>query len=106
MTTDVIYIFWTCRDKPEAKKILHSLLSMRLIACASVFPQTESIYQWKGKIEENHEVKVVLKTSSKHFEAIQSYIQIHCSYEIPEIVQVNISQGNPSYLAWITENTL
>lgn len=102
---DIIYIFWTCRDKQEAKKIIHGLLDQRLIACASIFPEVESIYRWEGKIEESQEVKVIFKTALKHFDAVQSYIQKHCSYEVPEILQVDIVQGTPRYLAWIAQET-
>ena len=102
---DIVYIFWTCRDKTEAQKILHALLNQQLIACASVFPEVESIYRWEGKIEESKEAKVILKTARKHFDAVQSYIQKHCSYEVPEILQVDIVQGNPRYLSWVVQET-
>lgn len=100
---DMIYIFWSCRDKTEAKKIVHQLLDQRLIACASIFPEVESIYRWEGKIEENNEAKVILKTDAKYFDAIQKTIKTQCSYEVPEIVQVDIVRGNPRYLSWIAE---
>ena len=99
----LIYIFWTCRDKQEAKKIIHQLLDQRLIACASIMPRIESIYRWKGTIEEAKEIKVILKTASHHFDAIQSAIRTQGSYEVPEIVQVDIDRGNPHYLSWIAE---
>jgi periplasmic divalent cation tolerance protein len=102
----IIYIFWTCRNKQEAKTIIHGLLEERLIACASIFPEIESIYRWEGKIEESQEIKVILKTMSSLFQSVQSYIQTHCSYEVSEIVQVDISQGNPSYLSWIAKEVI
>ena len=102
---NIIYIFWTCRDKAEAKKIIHALLDQQLIACASIFPEVESIYRWEGKIEESKEVKVILKTARKHFGPTQSYILTHCSYEVPEILQLDIVQGNPRYLSWVTQET-
>jgi periplasmic divalent cation tolerance protein len=100
-----IYIFWTCREKAEAKRIIHKLLEQRLIACASILPNVESLYRWKGKIEESREVKVILKTLPNHYALIQSFIQQHCSYEVPEILQVAITQGNPDYLSWIAQET-
>ncbi len=103
--TKLIYVFWTCRDKQEAKKVIHGLLDQRLVACASIFPEVESIYRWEGKIEESKEIKVILKTALRHFDAVQSYIQNNCSYEIPEILQVDIVQGNPSYLSWVVQET-
>ena len=104
-TPKMIYVFWTCRDKQEAKKIIHGLLDKRLIACASIFPEIESIYRWEGKVEESSEIKVILKTLPKHFDAVQGYIQKHCSYEVPEILQVDVTQGNPHYLSWIVQET-
>jgi periplasmic divalent cation tolerance protein len=103
--TDTIYIFWTCRNQPEARTIIHALLEQRLIACASLLPGITSIYRWQGKIEEGQEVKVILKTMATHFDTVQSYIRAHCSYEVPEIVQIDIAQGNPHYLSWVAEET-
>src|ERR1700733_5760112 len=94
----MIYIFWSCRNPSEAKQIIHDLLNQRLIACASIYPQVESIYRGEGKIEEATESKVILKTSPEHFDAIESYVRAHCSYDVREIVQVDISRENPAYL--------
>lgn len=102
----MIYIFWTCRDKTEAKQIIRELLEQKLIACASIFPEIESIYRWNGKIEESQEIKVILKTVITHFDRIQNYIQAHCSYEVPEILQVKISKGNSRYLSWVCKETI
>src|SRR5258708_6720717 len=97
------YIFWTCRNDQEAKKISRHLLEKGLIACASLIPQVESLYRWKGKIEESQEVKVILKTEKKHFEAICSYITSEGSYEVPEIVEVDASSVYAPYAAWVKE---
>lgn len=101
----MIYIFWTCRDKEEAKKIIFDLLDKHLVACASILPEIESIYRWEGKIEEGNESKVILKTQAKHFDSICSYIVENGSYKVPEILQVDILKGNLRYLAWIKEET-
>ena len=101
--TEMIYVFWSCQSKTEAKSIIHQLLDQRLIACASIFPEVESIYRWEGKIEESKEVKVILKSDPQHFDTIQNIIKSQCSYEVPEIVQVDIVQGNPRYLSWIAK---
>ncbi len=101
----MIYIFWTCRNIEEAKKIIHGLLDKRWIACASIFPEVESIYRWEGKIEESIETKIILKTRLKHFETIREYIETNCSYEVPEILQVDIAQGATRYMSWVAEET-
>lgn len=101
----MIYIFWTCRNELEAKKIVWELLNQKWIACASILPSIQSIYRWEGKIEESQEIKVILKTVAPHFETIQNYILKSCSYAVPEIVAVNVTHVNPSYLFWVEEET-
>ena len=101
----MIYIFWTCRDKDEAKRIVHELLYGKLIACASIFPEIESVYRWEGKIEEAREVKVILKTVPDHFDTIRKHILSRCSYEVPEIVQIDIANGHFPYLSWVIKET-
>lgn len=98
----MIYIFWTCADKSQAKHIIRGLLDKKLIACASMFP-VESMYCWEGKVEESSEVKVLLKTLPKQFEAVQAYIDKGSSYEVSEVVQVDVRRGNPSYLDWLEQ---
>jgi periplasmic divalent cation tolerance protein len=85
--------------------MIRRLLDQRLIACGSIFPAIESVYRWEGKIEQNTETKVVLKTISRHFEAVRNYIESNCSYEVPEISQVDIIRGNPRYTSWVIEET-
>lgn len=101
----IVYLFWTCRDKTEAKKIIYNLLEKHLIACASILPEVESIYRWEGKIEESREVKVILKTVPHHFDVIRNYILSQCSYEVPEIVQIDIANGHLPYLSWVIKET-
>lgn len=101
----MIYIFWTCRDLAEAQSIIHKLLTKHLIACGSIFPEVVSIYRWEGKIEESREVKVILKTMPCHFDAIQDLIKTSCSYQVPEIVMLNVVTGNQDYISWIEKET-
>lgn len=96
-----ILIIWTCKESQEAEKIATALLEQRLIACASIIPTVISFFRWKGNIERAEECKVFLKTVRPLFGAVQDYIRTHSSYEVPEILQLAIEQGNPDYLAWL-----
>ena len=101
----MIYIVWTCRGLEEARKIVHGLLTKRLIACGSIIPMVHSIYWWEGEIEEAQEAKVILKTVENRFEEILQYIQAECSYDMPEIVQIEITRSSSQYLAWVERET-
>jgi periplasmic divalent cation tolerance protein len=101
----MIYIFWTCRSREEAKKIIQHLLDGHLIACASILAEVESIYRWEGKIEEGKEAKVILKTQAKLFDAICAAIREKGSYEVPEISAIEVARCNPQYLSWVMAET-
>jgi len=96
-----ILILWTCKNLDEARGIVKELLDQRLIACASIIPQVESLFRWQGKIEHAQECKVFLKTVRRQFTHVRDFILDHCSYEIPEMIELKIEQGNPAYLAWL-----
>ena len=100
----MIYIFWSCQNKEEAKKVINHLLEKRFIACASIFP-VESFYLWKGNIAQGEEVKVVFKTEKSLYSSVEKEILLFCSYEVPEIIQIDVSQGYKPYLSWIAQET-
>lgn len=100
----MIYIFWSASNEEEARKVIHLLIDEKLIACASIIPNIRSIYRWEGKIEESIEVKVILKTKQGHFHSISEKIRDHCSYDVPEITQIDISIVAPSYFSWLSKN--
>ena len=102
----MIYIFWTCRDAEEAKRVARALLEKRLIACASILPQAESLFRWDGKVEEAREAKVLLKTRKGLFEQVAEVIRKLGSYETPEIVEIEAGRANPAYLEWVMKETL
>lgn len=101
----MIYIFWTCKDRDEARRIARQLLEKRLIACASILPQAESFFRWEGKIEEAVEAKVILKTRKRLFEEVGEVIRKLGSYETPEIVEIEAGRANPAYLEWVMNET-
>ncbi|KAG9472095.1 hypothetical protein GDO78_021225 [Eleutherodactylus coqui] len=49
----------TCPNDTVAKDIARGLVERKLAACVNVIPQITSIFEWKGKIEEDSEVLLV-----------------------------------------------
>lgn len=98
-----ILILWTCKDSEEARRVSQVLLKQRLVACASIIPVVESLFHWKDKIDRAQESKVFFKSDARHFSAVKEIILQEASYEVPEILQFEISKGNPAYLAWLQQ---
>ncbi|UCE37291.1 MAG: divalent-cation tolerance protein CutA [Thermoplasmata archaeon] len=102
MNCSVIYV--TAKDEEEAKRIADHLLSKRLIACANMFP-IKSLYWWKGEIESEGEIAMIMKTQESHKKSIISEIKTLHSYDVPCIEFFTINDGNPDYLKWIVSET-
>ena len=96
----MIYIITNLQTKELAQKIGKNLLEKRLVACYNLFP-IQSAYWWKGKILEEAEVTLILKTIEKNFPKIESFINKNSGYEVPEIVAVKANRVNQPYLTWI-----
>ncbi|MEE8517218.1 MAG: divalent-cation tolerance protein CutA [Alphaproteobacteria bacterium] len=103
MTHSVLYI--TASDMDEAKTVARSLVEARLAACANVIGAMESFYWWQGKLEEAREVVIIAKTRDDLVEAAVAKVREVHSYDLPCVVAVAITGGNPEFLDWITDET-
>lgn len=103
--SSMILILWTCATLEEARRICRELVEKKWVACANIIPHVESIYFWQEKVETGSESKIFFKTTQDRFESVKNYIKEHCSYEVPEVSQIHIDDGNADYFRWV-ETTL
>ena len=101
---DFYVVYVTAKDEEEAGKIAIHLLEKRLIACANMFP-IKSLYWWKGKIERDDEVALIMKTQKRNTKNIISEVKALHSYDVPCIEFLPIQDGNPDYMDWIRKVT-
>lgn len=97
-------VYITAKDMDEASKIANYLLDKRLIACANLFP-IRSIYSWKGKIENDDEVAMIIKTTHQNVDRIMKEVKKIHSYDVPCIVSYTVNKGDKDYLDWIRNET-
>ncbi len=99
------YLFLvTVPNMEQGKKIAQALVMEKLAACVNIIPQIYSIYRWKGKIEEDNEILLLIKTNEAKSENIVTKIQELHTYETPECIGFRILKGNPNYLQWISDS--
>jgi periplasmic divalent cation tolerance protein len=103
--TDAIVVMTTHANPDDAVKLVQTLLDRRLIACGSVFPGVRSLYRWQGKVADEHEVVVLLKTRSARLETLKlAFEELH-PYKVPELLALPVTAGNAKYLEWINGET-
>lgn len=97
-------IISTAGSKGEASAIAHKLVEERLAACVNIIGPIESVYRWQGRVESAVEFTMLVKTTSAKSKAVMQRIRELHSYELPEAIQIDIQDGSPEYLKWITES--
>lgn len=100
-----IVVLMTAKNKSEAEKIATALVSEKLIACANIVDNVQSVFSWQGKLDAAGESLVVMKTQKKLFQKLKIRIKLLHSYDVPEIIALPIVDGDKSYLNWVKEST-
>jgi periplasmic divalent cation tolerance protein len=98
---DTIIVLSTADTLELAETIATALVDAREAACVNIVPEIRSIYRWEGKVCNESECLLVIKSSAEKFAAIQVRIRSLHSYQVPEIIAVPISEGDPEYLKWL-----
>ena len=94
----------TASSKTEAEAIAQTLIQANLAACVNIMP-IHSLYTWQGKVQQEEEWQLFIKTNLSHFSALEAKVkQVH-SYDVPEIIALPILTGSQPYLQWIAEQT-
>lgn len=90
----------TCSDKKEAKKLAKHLIEKKLAACVQMI-KIKSSYLWEDKFCYDDEILLNIKTKKENFKKIKKEIKKHHSYDVPEIIQIDISNMSKKYLKFM-----
>ncbi len=103
MKEKFIIIETTCPNLQNAKKLSLEILTQNLAACVH-FVEIKSSYLWNKKIVGEKEILVRIKSKKSLFFDLEKTIKNLHSYEIPQIIVLDIKQGSKSYLNWLESN--
>jgi len=95
----------TVPDADKAAELTRALVEARLAACGNVVPGVRSIYRWEGRIQDDGEALLVLKTSKGRFPELLERVRALHPYEVPEVLAIPVEAGNEAYLDWIAKST-
>ncbi len=102
--TDKVVIMVTAANRRECRKIARHLVEAKLAACVNIAQKMESIYSWQGKIAEEKEFLLLIKSTRELFPEIAAAISSLHSYHTPEIICLPIIEGSLNYMQWLGES--
>lgn len=93
----------TVPDDAVAKRLARGLVENKLAACVNIIPRLTSIYEWEGKIQEESELLLMIKTRTEKVDTLTKYVKENHPYTVCEVISLPIQNGNSDYLKWISE---
>ncbi len=99
--TDAILLYVTIPNRETARQIGRALVEEGLVACVNIIGGMESLYRWQGVVEQAEEWVLLVKAPAGHVPLVGDRIRTLHPYDLPCILELPISGGNPPYIEWL-----
>jgi len=101
---EYILVMTTVGSEEQALTIANALVYKKVAASVNMIPAIRSIYRFKGKVWDDEEYFLMIKSTAAHYDEIEKTITALHNYEIPEILSFPMVKGKPEFLKWIQES--
>jgi periplasmic divalent cation tolerance protein len=98
-----IVILSTVDSVELGRKIAGALVDAGLAACVNIIPGVRSVYRWQGKICDEEELLLLIKTTAARFEEVRRLIRSLHTYQVPEVISLPIGAADRDYISWLCE---
>ena len=96
-------VYVTVKDEGEGLSIAQKVVEKRLAACANLYPQIKSIFNYQNQIQTQDEAVLILKTTAQAYDKLEKFIiKIH-SYDDPCVLRLAIEDGAADFMSWIKD---
>ena len=103
--TEALVVLITAPSSEEGEAIARALVEEKLAACVNVIPGMTSFYRWRGELQREGEVLLVVKSRRGLFDRLAARVRELHSYQVPEIIALPVIVGDEDYLRWLSETT-
>jgi len=100
-TPTAVVVLCTAPDEATAQELATKALSEKLAACVTLLPGASSLYYWEGKLEQEYEVQMLLKSDTLHQDTLLACLKSHHPYQTPELLVLPVLHGDSDYLSWL-----
>jgi periplasmic divalent cation tolerance protein len=105
MNSEYVVVLTTLPADADGQAFGRALVDEKLAACVNLLPLMESVYRWEGRIEQETERQLLIKTSRDRLPALWDRVRELHPYEVPEFVVLSVADGNEAYLRWVGDST-
>ncbi len=105
VTTEASVILCSCPNLEVAQQLARELVTRGWSACVQILPAMTSIYIWQGKVCQENETLLVIKTASVNITIISEWLDASHPYEVPEVIAIPVTAGSATYINWLLSNS-
>jgi periplasmic divalent cation tolerance protein len=102
---DMVTVYTTLPSLEQAQTLSRYLVQEKLAACANIIPGVQSVYEWEGRLHEETEVAVLIKTTHSLIEAVFAAITAKHPYSVPALIAYKPVRTAEPYLNWLMSQT-
>ncbi|MFY9550556.1 MAG: divalent-cation tolerance protein CutA [Thermoanaerobaculia bacterium] len=103
---DLMVVVTSVGTEEQALDVAHALVRARRAACVNIIPNVHSVYRWKGRVCDDGEMLLIVKTRASNFEAVRETIHRVNTYELPEVLAYRVDWASPGFASWIEKMTV
>mgnify|MGYP000726668106 CR=1 FL=1 len=103
---ELIIIKTTVKNKVTKNNIINELITNDHVSCINVIENVSSHYKWQGKVENEKEDILFIKTMKRNEKLVYEVIKAIHDYETPEIITIAVNNIDSSYLNWSNESVV
>jgi periplasmic divalent cation tolerance protein len=99
-STRILSVTTTVASMEDARRLARGLVETGLAACVQIETIEASVYRWDGRLCEDPEVRLTIKTLPSAREAMQAFFDANHPYDVPQFTAV-VAECSRAYADWV-----
>lgn len=96
-----VLVLTTVAGDFDARALARELVEARVAACVNILPAVQSVYRWEGRVTEDSEQLLLIKTTAERVDALREELFRRHPYDVPEFVVLPVAGISDAYGAWL-----
>lgn len=96
---DYSIVMTTCASRADGETLAAGIVKNKLANSVQI-TEVSCINEWEGKFQKEPEFLLLIKGPKNLYPQLKEFLLVNHSYEVPEILQLNVADGNPSHYGY------